>query len=360
MASEMPPADAEQPTSLLAQYHKRLMWRLAAWGGAAAFSLAVAVIVSQTGSGNKRLQIALSGSGQPSYDSPASVVSATIPMPPADLIAVKRATEAVRRATDKTAAKLAVVERNTSETRAETRRLASQMRKLNADSFRVTGRLAIIQNQVDGITGSINGITGSIKKQAEEAVAAAVAKAAPAKPAFDKRLRHERAGDQPARDHVSEAFFAHAADAGRRIQVKSETGAEVAFTSAITQCQGPEQGHDGKERGEGRGRRQLEGWRPKPRWRRSRARLTTSLGSNVKAMPKAAAKAMPKAAPKPAAARSAPRRRARPTNRHAHENDARHRPAQLLFAGLVAPRAAMAPTSAAPTPSPRVRRNGRR
>ena len=191
MASEMPPA-AEQQKSLLAQYHKRLMWRLAAWGGAAAFSLAAAVIVSQTASGNKRLQIALFGSEHP-YQIPASVASTTVPMPPADLIAVKRTTEAVRRATeevkrvtDRTAARLEAVERNTADARAETKRLALQVSKLSTDSFRVAGRLANIENQVDGITGSIKDMTGSIKKQAEEAATAAVAKAMPPKPAFDK------------------------------------------------------------------------------------------------------------------------------------------------------------------------------
>src|SRR5690606_28783286 len=109
--------------TLLAQYHKRLMWRLAAWGGAAAFSLAATAIVSQTASGHKRLQIALFGPEHP-YQIPASVASTTVPMPPADLIAVKRTTEAMRltteavkRATDRTVARLEAVERNTAETR---------------------------------------------------------------------------------------------------------------------------------------------------------------------------------------------------------------------------------------------------
>ena len=303
MASEMPPADAEQPTSLLAQYHKRLMWRLAAWGGAAAFSLAAAVIVSQTGSGNKRLQIALSGSGQPSYDSPASVVSATIPMPPADLIAVKRATEAVRRATDKTAAKLAVVERNTSETRAETRRLASQMRKLNADSFRVAGRLAIIQNQVDGITGSINGITGSIKKQAEEAVAAAVAKAAPAKPAFDKVFDMNAPVISPPAVTYPKLSLLMPPTPGDASKSKSETGAEVAFTSAITNAKDQSRVDSKSEAKAGVD----AGSKMAPKAKGQIARAPDDKpGLKPKAMPKAMAKAMPKAAPKPAAARSVP------------------------------------------------------
>jgi hypothetical protein len=184
MASEMPP-DAEQPKSLLAQYHKRLMWRLTAWGGAAAISLVAAVIVSQTATGHKRLKIALFGSEYP-YQIPASVASTTVPMPPADLIAVKRSTEAmkltteaVKRATDQTVARLDAVERNTAETRAETKRLALQVSKFSADSFNVTGRLANIEHQIDGITGSI-------KKHAEEAAATAVAKAMPPKPAYDK------------------------------------------------------------------------------------------------------------------------------------------------------------------------------
>lgn len=192
MASEMPPADAEQPKSLLAQYHKRLMWRLTAWGGAAAFSLIAAVIVSQTATGHKRLKIALFGSEYP-YQIPASVASTTVPMPPADLIAVKRTTEAmkrtteaVKRATDQTVARLDAVERNTAEARAETKRLALQVSKFSADSFNVAGRLVNIENQLGGITGSIKDMTGSIKKQAEEAAAAAVAKALPPKPAFDR------------------------------------------------------------------------------------------------------------------------------------------------------------------------------
>ena len=235
MASEMPPTDAEQPKTLLAQYQKRLLWRLSAWGGAAAFSLVLAVIVSQTGSGNKRLQIALFGSGQPD-ESPAPVATATVPMPPADFTAVKRATEAVRRATDRTAAKLEAVERNTAETRAETRRLALQMSKLNADSFRVAGRLTNIEHQVDGITGSIKGITGSIKKQAEEAAVAAVAKATPPKPAFDKVFDMNAPVISPPAITYPKLSLLMPPAPGDASKSEPGTGADVAFTSAITKA----------------------------------------------------------------------------------------------------------------------------
>lgn len=171
MASEMPPADAEQPKSLLAQYHKRLMWRLAAWGGAAAISLVAAVIVSQTGAGNKRLQLAMSEPAQPD-DSAVPLITGSVPESSADVAAV-------RRMTNLTARKLAAVERNTAATRAETKRLALQLNKLTADSFRFTGRLANIEHQIDGIAGSI-------KQQAQDAAAAAVAKAMPPKAAGDR------------------------------------------------------------------------------------------------------------------------------------------------------------------------------
>ncbi len=163
MASDaMPPTNAKQPETSLAQYNKRLLWRLGAWGGAATISLAAVVIVSQTASGHKRLQVALTGPQQP-----AGVIEPTVDH------------DMVGSVVDLTVAKLAAVERNTAATRAETKRLSSQVSKLSADSFRFTGRLSNLEHQIDGITGSI-------KQHAEEAAAAAVAKAMPPKPAYDK------------------------------------------------------------------------------------------------------------------------------------------------------------------------------
>lgn len=173
MASEMPPTDTEQPRLLSAQFRMRLLWRLAAWGGAAALSLAVAVIVSQTGSGNKRLQLALFG--PESAQTAGTAVAMNV---------AKGTTGATGQPmSDAAVDKLAAVERNTAATRAETKRLAKKVNELTADSFRFTGRLANLEHEIDGITGSI-------KEQAKKAAADAVARALPANAthddAFDK------------------------------------------------------------------------------------------------------------------------------------------------------------------------------
>lgn len=167
MASEMSPDTAAQRKSSLAQHDKRLLVRLAAWGGTAVLSLVAAGVISLTGDGNRRLHAWLSGEPAPS---PAAMASATIPLPPADGGVDKRVVANM-------SAQLAAVARNTAATRAETRRLASQVSKLSADNFSVTGRLANIEHQIDGITGSI-------KQRAEKAAADAVAKAMPKSP-FD-------------------------------------------------------------------------------------------------------------------------------------------------------------------------------
>ena len=160
MASELPPASAGQPDPLLAQRNMRLIRRLAIWGGVAAFSLVVAVIVSQTEPGGKRLKVALFGADE------------------SDPIVTGAIAKIDRPVLDAVAAKLAATERNTAATRNETKRLAVQVDRLTADSFRFTGRLANIEHQIDGIAGSI-------KKQAEEAAAAAVAKVVPSTPPDD-------------------------------------------------------------------------------------------------------------------------------------------------------------------------------
>ena len=169
MASEVPPVNAEQLKTLLAQYDKRLRKRLTIWGAVAATSLVVAVGVSLLASGSNRAQTASSG-GITMPDIPMAAAA----LPPAELRAFKQASEAFKRATDQTATKLASVERNTAAARAETKRLADQINKLTVDSFRFTGRLANIEQQIDGITGSIT-------KVAQKVAADAVAKALPAK-----------------------------------------------------------------------------------------------------------------------------------------------------------------------------------
>ena len=153
MALKMPKADTGQPNSLLAQYDMRLLRRLAIWGGVAALSLAVAVIVSQTQFGSKRLQLAMSGPEQADPAMGPVIVQPAVPP-----------------LTDAAVDKLEAVARNTAATRAATKQLALQVNKLTADSFRFTGRLANLEHQIDGLTGSI-------KQQAEQAAAKAIAKA---------------------------------------------------------------------------------------------------------------------------------------------------------------------------------------
>ena len=170
MASEVPPASAEQLKALLTQYDKRLRKRLMIWGAVAATSLVVAVGVSLVAGGNRAQTASSGGVAMP------NIPMAAAPLPPEELQAFKQASEAFKRATDQTTAKLASVERNTVAARAETKRLADQVSKLTADSFRFTGRLANIEKQIDGITGSIT-------KVAQKAAVDAVAKAMPKKPA---------------------------------------------------------------------------------------------------------------------------------------------------------------------------------
>ncbi|MEJ2625776.1 MAG: hypothetical protein P8Z80_14915 [Pseudolabrys sp.] len=143
--------------------------RLMIWGAVAAMSLVVAVGVSLVAGGN-RTQTASSGDvAMP------DIPMAAAPLPPEEFQAFKQASESFKRATDQTTAKLASVERNTVAARAETKRLADQVSKLTADSFRFTGRLSNIEKQIDGITGSIT-------KVAQKAAVDAVAKAMPKKP----------------------------------------------------------------------------------------------------------------------------------------------------------------------------------
>jgi hypothetical protein len=169
MASQVPPINAEQLKTLLAQYEKRLRVRLTIWGAATAASVVVAVGVFLIAPGGQRAQTAASGA----ISMPGIPVATAVPLPPAELRAFKQASEAFKQTT----AKLANVENNTAATRAETKRLAEQVNRLSVDNSRFTGRLANIEQQIDGITGSV-------RKEAQKVAAEAVAKAIPTKPAY--------------------------------------------------------------------------------------------------------------------------------------------------------------------------------
>jgi hypothetical protein len=115
----------------------RALWRLFAWGGAAAIALAAVAITSQTESGAARIRSAIAHATEP------VLAMATAPVP-------KQTVERV------------IVDN------AETRRLASEVRSLTADRDRLAARVA-------GLEHSLDDITGSIQRQAEQAAAAKTA-----------------------------------------------------------------------------------------------------------------------------------------------------------------------------------------
>jgi len=138
MAIEIAP-----PILELAEGHKRRrnmrgLWRLSAWGCAAAIALAVLAITTQTEGGSQRLALALAPASSP----PLSV-------------------------------ELAELKRLTLEKDAETKRLEAQVITLAADRDRVTARLTTLER-------SLEDMTGSIKRQAALAAPALLPLAMPA------------------------------------------------------------------------------------------------------------------------------------------------------------------------------------
>ena len=102
----------------------RPFWRLFGWGGTATVALAAAALASQTDTGSKRLQLAFALTSEP--------VQAVAQIPP-----------------------------RAAETEAETKRLAAQLLELAADRERLTKRIAVLERNLEDMTGSI-------KRQSEE------------------------------------------------------------------------------------------------------------------------------------------------------------------------------------------------
>lgn len=109
-----------EPKLAIAPKHRnaRPFWRLFGWGGAATIALAAAALASQTDTGSKRLQLALALTSEP--------VQAVAQMPP-----------------------------RAAETEAETKRLAAQLHELAADRERLTKRIAVLERNLEDMTGSI-------------------------------------------------------------------------------------------------------------------------------------------------------------------------------------------------------------
>ena len=102
------------------RHDMRALWRLSAWGCAAAVALAALAITTQTEGGSERLALALAPIGPPVL-----------------------------------AADMADLKRRALEKDAETKRLETQLQTLAADRDRLATRLASIERNLDDMTGSI-------------------------------------------------------------------------------------------------------------------------------------------------------------------------------------------------------------
>lgn len=128
VASETPALTREIEAGHDRHRERRMLWRLAAWGGAAALSLVAVALVSQTESGSQRLHMALAGThGRDD------------------------------------AVMLAAAERRADQAQAETRRLVVQLRELSADRNRLNTRLASLERSVSDMTGSISRQIAAVK-----------------------------------------------------------------------------------------------------------------------------------------------------------------------------------------------------
>lgn len=132
MATNSAPPDPDLPNTRK-PLRTRPLWRLFGWGSAVCIALAAVALTSQTEAGSKRLQLALSYGSEPVH------VVAVIPP----------------RASGATA-------------EAETMRLAAQLRDLATDREQLKARIAMLERNLEDMTGSI-------KLQSEQLAAARAA-----------------------------------------------------------------------------------------------------------------------------------------------------------------------------------------
>src|SRR5664279_4704869 len=120
MAIEITPPILDLAEGRKRRRDMRALWRLSAWGCAAAVSLAALAITTQTEGGSERLAYALA------------------PGAPRNL-----------------AVEMAELKRRAVEKDAETKRLEAQVVTLALDRERLTSRLTSIERNLDDVTGSI-------------------------------------------------------------------------------------------------------------------------------------------------------------------------------------------------------------
>jgi hypothetical protein len=118
MANRSAPSPSDWPNIDPRFPGPRPLGRLFAWGSAATIALVAAALTSQTDVGSRRLQFALAHFSEPAR--------AVAQIPP-----------------------------RTAENEREIRRLAAEVRTLAADRERLTARLASLERNLDGVTGSI-------------------------------------------------------------------------------------------------------------------------------------------------------------------------------------------------------------
>jgi len=130
---EIVPQEPETITARMRRFDLRALWRLTAWGSAAALALAAVAFASQTENGSQRL---------------AALASADLPVRPVATVKIP------------------------SQQDAEVARLQTQVRTLAADRDRLAERVA-------GLEHNIEDITGSIKRQAAPATPQSAAASTP-------------------------------------------------------------------------------------------------------------------------------------------------------------------------------------
>lgn len=131
MTDDSAPPQPVAPTARKRLFPRPLL-RLFSWGSFACLALAVAVLVGETGAGAKRLRYALSFDGEPAR------AAAMVPPP------------------------------GSGNSSAETQRLMAQVQDLTADRDRLNARIAMLEHNLEDMTGSI-------RKQSEQIAAARTA-----------------------------------------------------------------------------------------------------------------------------------------------------------------------------------------
>jgi len=129
MASEIEPPEPDLSNIRKLLGKRYPLWRLCGWGSAAAIALTSLAIITQTESGSERLQLAFAPSSAPER----AVAAADVPP---RVIGIDK----------------------------ETVRLEAQLRVLAADRDRLTARIALLERNLDDMTGSIK------RQAAQEAV----------------------------------------------------------------------------------------------------------------------------------------------------------------------------------------------